>query len=307
MEGNPWKGEPIVDLEISRIGLHYERFRLVRPSAYDALKRSMERHGQISPIVVGRPEHKQRFELIDGFKRLRAAERLGLSCLKARILDVCVHALKVAIVELNTKLGSICEMEEAMVVRSLHRDDGLQQTEIALLFGRHKSWVCRRIAIIERLDEGVQDHIRLGLISIGIARELAKLPRGNQKTALEAVLKHRLICREVERLVGELLSRPRWEHANILWAPWEVLDERGSPSAKHEGPAADAQLEQAFFSILQGVKSVVLLLETLEAKHFSAEQRCMLLEKLDQAEEPLSRIRALLNESIHETEVRENP
>ena len=136
---------------------------------------------------------------------------------------------------------------------------------------------------------------------------MAKLPQGNQEPALDTVLKHRLTCLEAERLVGELLSRPRWDHENILWAPWEVLEEQGLPSAEHEGPAAYTQLEQACFSILQGVKSVTLLLETLEAKHFSAEQSCMLLEKLDQAEEPLSRIRALLSESNHKTEVRENP
>ena len=48
-------------------------------------------------------------------------------------------------------------MEEALVVHSLFHEDTLSQIEIATLLGRHKSWVCRRIALIDRLcDEGTR-------------------------------------------------------------------------------------------------------------------------------------------------------
>ena len=44
-----------------------------------------------------------------------------------------------------------------------------------------KAWVSRRISLIERLCEEVIEHIRLGLCSASIGRELARLPRGNQE------------------------------------------------------------------------------------------------------------------------------
>ncbi len=83
------------------------------------------------------------------------------------------------------------------------------QLEIATLVGRNKSWVSRRLSLIERLSEELQDEIRLGLLSVNVGRELAKLPRGNQMAAAEAVLKHRLSIREVEKLITHLLCRPR--------------------------------------------------------------------------------------------------
>jgi hypothetical protein len=119
-------------------------------------------------------------------------------------------------------------MEEALVVQSLHREDGLTQMEIAILIGRDKSWVSRRISLIERLSEDVQEDIRLGLISVITGRELAKLPRGNQKEAAEAIFKRRYTTREATKLIGYLLSRPRWEYSAILTRPWEVVESRPS-------------------------------------------------------------------------------
>jgi ParB-like chromosome segregation protein Spo0J len=117
-------------------------------------------------------------------------------------------------------------MEEALVIQSLHREDGLTQMEIAVLVGRDKSWVSRRISLIERLSEEVQEDIRLGLISVITGRELTKLPRGNQKDAADAILKRRYTTREAGKLIGSLLSRPRWEYSAILASPWEVVEPR---------------------------------------------------------------------------------
>src|SRR4030042_986974 len=119
-------------------------------------------------------------------------------------------------------------MEEALVVQSLYREDGLTQVEIATLLGRDKSWVSRRISLIERLSEEVQEDLRLGLISVITGRDLAKLPRGNQKEAVDALLKRRYTTREAAKLIGYLLSRPRWEYSAILSRPWEVVEPKQS-------------------------------------------------------------------------------
>ena len=68
---------------------------------------------------------------------------------------------------------AISEMEEALVVHSLCHEDGLNQGEIALLLNRHKSWVCQRLALIERLSDEAQQSIRLGLLPACLGTELA--------------------------------------------------------------------------------------------------------------------------------------
>jgi ParB-like chromosome segregation protein Spo0J len=164
--------------------------------------------------------------MIDGFKRLRAFRRLNQTTLRAKTMEVSGRVCKVAILQLNGSGRLINEMEEALVVQSLHREDGLTQIEIGVLLGRDKSWVSRRISLIERLSEEVQEDLRLGLIPVMMGRELAKLPRGNQKDAVDAILKRRYSTREAAKLIGYLLSRPRWESSAILASSWEVVEQR---------------------------------------------------------------------------------
>ena len=66
-----WANENVLELECQTIGEHYGRYRLHLPEAERAMARSLERYGQLSPVVVC--QRQQRYELIDGFKRLGAA------------------------------------------------------------------------------------------------------------------------------------------------------------------------------------------------------------------------------------------
>jgi ParB/RepB/Spo0J family partition protein len=212
------------ELAVSEIGERYGAFRMVSPRADAAMVQSIRKYGQISPVVCVKGQGG--YELIDGFKRLRACRRLSQGTLRAKTMEVSGRVCKAAIIQLNHSGRSLNEMEEALVLQSLHREDGLTQVEIAALLGRDKSWVSRRILLLERLSEEVQEDIRLGLISVITGRELAKLPRGNQKEAAEAILKRRYTTRETTKLIGYLLSRPRWEYSAILARPWEVVEPR---------------------------------------------------------------------------------
>ena len=222
----------IEEIAVSEIGERYGAFRIVSPRADAAMIKSIRKYGQISPVVCVRTE--EGYELIDGFKRLRACRSLSQMTLKARTMEVSARVCKAAMIQLNWWGRSINEMEEALVLQSLHREDGLTQAEIGVLVGRDKSWVSRRIALIERLSEDVQEDIRLGLISVVTGRELAKLPRGKQKETADAILKRRYSTREAAKLIGHLVCRPRWEYSAILAGPWEVV-EPGQPRPRGFG------------------------------------------------------------------------
>ena len=213
----------IEDVEIAKMGERYAAFRIVNLKADEAMAKSMKKYGQLSPVVCARIG--DRYEVVDGFKRLRACRRIGKETLKARIVEAADRVLKAAVIQLN-RSRSISELEEAMVLSSLYREDGLSQTEIAVLLGRHKSWVSRRISLIEKLSDEVRQDVRLGLLPQSMGRELAMLPRGNQKEAANAIIRHRLSTREATKLIAYLLSRPKWDYHCILASPWEAVGPR---------------------------------------------------------------------------------
>ncbi len=75
---------------------------------------------------------------------------------------------------------------------------------MAQLLRRHKSWVSRRLLLVERLDQAVQGDVRLGLLSPRSALAVAALPRGNQRRAAGLVIERGMTTRQAESLVRRL-------------------------------------------------------------------------------------------------------
>jgi ParB/RepB/Spo0J family partition protein len=221
-----------ITLLIETIGRRYADLRIIQPAAEKSMERSMQRHGQLTPVVVG--SNGEGYEMVDGFKRLRAGRKLGYKSLKACVMPGGRRAMKAAIIYLNTKARTIADIESAMVIRSLYRHDHLSQVEIAALLDRHKSFVCRRLQLVERLAEEVLEHLKLGLINITISRELARLPAGNQTKALATILKYGFTGKESAQLVGLLLQQPRWSADMLLQYPQPILDLRCEPRPRRD-------------------------------------------------------------------------
>lgn len=216
--------ESYLSLPLSAIGERYANLRIIQPLAEKTMERSLRRYGQLTPVVVG--QVGGRYEMVDGFKRLRAGRRLSYERMQARRMPGSCRAMKAAIIYLNTKARSIADIESALVIRSLYREEHLTQVEIALLLERHKSFVCRRLKLVEKLGEEVLEHLRLGLINITVCRELSRLPAGNQIKALSTILKYRFTGSETAHLVRLVLQNPRWNHDAILRYPEPILEHR---------------------------------------------------------------------------------
>lgn len=216
-----------VDLALSAIELSLSPLRLVDPRAQERMLASVRRQGQLTPVVVG--GFADQFVLIDGFKRYRSLQQLGAPTIRVQVIEVTVRAMKAAMVQLNGYRGGMTSLEEALVLQSLHQDDALTQEQIGVLLGRHKSWVCRRLALVQQLCDEALEQLRLGLINARICRHLLLLPRGNQPRALACVIKHHLSSRETARLVQLLRERPEREHDSLLWLPLPILDDRVGP------------------------------------------------------------------------------
>jgi hypothetical protein len=114
-------------------------------------------------------------------------------------------------------------LEEAWVVQGLVRDDGMTQVEAAHLLGRHKSWVCRRLALLEKLSAVVKEDLRLGLVGPYLARELTRLPTGNQEALLALVRRETLTAQEVSGVIDLLQGASEEQAAFVLAKPREAL------------------------------------------------------------------------------------
>ena len=113
-----WAEEEPQELALDQIGERYARYRLHVPEAERGMMRSLERYGQIAPVVVS--AEAGRYELIDGFKRLGAARHLeSIPRLWARRIEVDERGAKAAIYGLNRAGGRTREIEEAWIVHAL--------------------------------------------------------------------------------------------------------------------------------------------------------------------------------------------
>ena len=124
-----------------------------------------------------------------------------------RLLAADERAPKAAIYGLNQAGRHTQELEEAWIVSALVREDGLSQPETAELLGRHKSWVCRRLAWLERLCVEAQAELRLGVLTAGLARQLTRLPVGNQAALLTAARRAALTTVEVQGVIESIQGK----------------------------------------------------------------------------------------------------
>ena len=235
-----WPVEEFRALRLEEIDVRYARYRLSVLEAEEAMARSLRRYGQIAPIVVCLREEVP--VLVDGFKRLAAARGLkGFGTLSARRIEVDERGAKAAMYGLNRIGRHFGELEEAWLVQALVREDGLSQVEVAVLLGRHKSWVCRRLAMMEKLCAAAQEDLRLGLLSPTMARQLVRLPAGNQQGALETGRRHSLSAAELRGVVDLLLaSGTREKAAFVLERPREALREAQAGEVRGWDPRLSA-------------------------------------------------------------------
>ena len=190
---------------------------------------SLREFGQLSPVVCCQREEV--VCLLDGFQRLNAARQIELTGLSVLLLEVDDRQAKAAMYRLNQGTRRIHVLEEAWIVSALVREDGLSQADVAQLLGRHKSWVCRRLALLEKLTPQARQDLQLGLLSVSAARELLRLPHGNQLELLECLRRESLTVAEIREVVDLLLaSSTREQRDYVLEKPRQAISQaRGGP------------------------------------------------------------------------------
>ena len=187
----------IKPIEIVHLNLRYRHVRVQDPGAVIRMADSIERYGQIMPILVVTAE-APRYTLIDGYLRVAAAKRSGKDTLFSHIWDGSEkNALCHVLAKDGERKWDI--FEQAGLIKELHRRHGLSQRQIAHLLGKDPSWVSRRLSVLASLPDKVAQSVRRGNISTWAAtRVLTPMARANADHAgqlAENLIKHPLSTR----------------------------------------------------------------------------------------------------------------
>lgn len=139
----------------------------------EELAASIRAHGILQPIVV-RQKAPNRFEIVAGERRWRAAQRAGLKHIEAVISEVAEKdTLTLALVE-NLQRRDLNAIEEAEAFHRLHETLGYSQGEIAEAVGKSRSSVANALRLL-KLPMAVRELVLDGSLSMGHARALLAL------------------------------------------------------------------------------------------------------------------------------------
>ena len=180
--------------------------RKLDPDALEDLSRSIRVHGVLQPILV-RPVGEDRYELVAGERRWRAAQAAGLATVPAVVREVSDEvALSIAIIE-NIQREDLTPLEEARGVARLIEEFGMTHREVAEAVGRSRPAVSNLLRLLD-LNDDVRARLESGEIEMGHARALLGLAGGVQSEAARIVGDRGLSVRQTEALVRRMQSAP---------------------------------------------------------------------------------------------------
>jgi ParB/RepB/Spo0J family partition protein len=212
----------IEDIQIEEFNLSLMGMRLINNTRILQLERSMKVHGQLQPVIARL--HEGGIQLIDGYKRLSAAEILVMDTLECRLLEVDEQQAKILMLGYNRSNQTMETWEEALILRDLLEKHDVDHGQLAKLTGHSRSWVSRRLSLISKVDQEVSSLIRMGALTSSHARALMRLPRGNQMDIARIMMSFGLSTRMSDRLIDAFLeAEDASEQQQILDHPKPVL------------------------------------------------------------------------------------
>ncbi|MEO7207206.1 MAG: ParB/RepB/Spo0J family partition protein [Steroidobacteraceae bacterium] len=183
----------------------------MRPESLGELADSIKSRGLVQPILVRplprpNPTESQRYEIIAGERRWRAAQMAGLAEIPAVIRDVPDEdAVAMALIE-NIQRENLNPLEEARALLRLIEEFGLTHQAAAEAVGRSRAAVSNLVRLMELTDE-VKAMLEHRQIEMGHARALLGLATRRQQIEVAAlVAKKSLSVRDTENLVRRIIN-----------------------------------------------------------------------------------------------------
>ncbi len=171
---------------------------------------SIREHGVIEPLLVRANDGRSdKFELIAGERRLRAARLAGLTSVPVVVREMSDRdVLEVTLIE-NLQREELSALEEASGYVRLLEEFALTQEEVARRVGKSRPTVANAIRLLQLPDE-VRDELAAGHLSAGHARALLALASASEQIELarETIRRHLSVRQLEERIRGQVRSKP---------------------------------------------------------------------------------------------------
>ncbi len=165
---------------------------------------SIAANGLIQPIVVRTANSEGYYQIVAGERRWRASKMAGLTEVPVIVMEMDdKKAAQIALIE-NIQRKNLNPLEEAAAFRSLIRDYGMTQEELARSIGKNRATLANSMRLLD-LPEEVAQMVRDGRLSAGHARTLLGLKNPKRiPGAANSVVGKALSVRETENLVRKL-------------------------------------------------------------------------------------------------------
>jgi len=174
------------------------------PEALDELAQSIRSQGVIQPVVVRKSGDK--YELIAGERRWRAAELAGLSKVPAIVKELTDDAaIAMSLIE-NIQREDLNAIEEAVALNRLLHEFSLTHQEVADVVGRSRTAVSNLVRLL-RLQPVVKSMVEQGQLEMGHARSLLSLEGEVQVSTAKLIIARSLSVRQAEELVKQMVDK----------------------------------------------------------------------------------------------------
>jgi ParB family transcriptional regulator, chromosome partitioning protein len=198
----------VLEVDVDRLVPNEQQPRLQMDEAkLDELAASIKANGVIQPILVRRAG--DRYHIIAGERRWRAAQRAGLHAVPVVVRDVSAgdkQILELALIE-NLQREGLNPIDEALAYQRLATEFSLTQDQIAAAVGKDRSSVANFMRLL-KLPEEIRGDLASGALSMGHARALLALAdAAAQRQVARDVIARGLSVRETEAFVKRLAEK----------------------------------------------------------------------------------------------------
>jgi ParB family chromosome partitioning protein len=239
------KQQVVLDIKIENIVPNERQARKkFDADALSALAASIQQHGIVQPLVVQPvPGSADKYEIIAGERRWRAAKQCGLTVVPVIIRDYAAHeAAEISLIE-NLQREDLNAMEEAGAYAQLIEEFGLTQEEAAEKVGKSRSHVANMLRLLH-LPQAIQQLVIDGVLSMGQARPLLQITDQKQQLEMAArIADQGLSARQVEAWVRSVLEK-KDEPPKEKTEPDAYLESLADRMKMHLGTAVSIRLAQ---------------------------------------------------------------
>ena len=241
-----------VKIDITKIEANpFQPRKMFDEDSLEELAQSLHTQGLLQPIAVR--QVGDRYQIIAGERRFRAAQRLGWSELPAQVHEVDDRQMAELALTENIQRKDLNAIEKAISFSNYLEIYGGTHEELAKRLEVNRSTVTNILRLL-KLPQQLQDAVCQELLTEGHVRNLLQLPELEQLAVAEKIQAEGWSVRETERFVQDLLQTGEAVSPKQPEQTWNIVGKDGNARSAFSESEQVQQLEQEFRHCLGGMK-----------------------------------------------------